>query len=79
VRFYEKRAQCAAARGGLGLAYTFEPYVAEQLRDGTLEVVLEPYAATVSGFFLYYPSRAQSSPALRLFVDVAKEVLLRRR
>ena len=63
---------------GLGLAYTFEPYVAGQLKDGTLRAVLERYASSVPGFFLYYPSRAQSSPALRLFVDVAKEVLRRR-
>ena len=33
--------------------------------------VLDAYAATVPGFFLYFPSRAQSSPALRLFVDAA--------
>jgi len=48
--------------------------VAEQLRTGRLKVVLEPYAPMVPGFFLYYPSRAQSSPALRLFVDVAREL-----
>jgi DNA-binding transcriptional LysR family regulator len=60
---------------GLGLAYTSEPAVAEDLRDGRLAVVLEGYAPTVPGYFLYYPSRAQSSPALRLFVEVAREVL----
>jgi len=65
------------AEAGLGLAYTFEPMVMEQLRAGRLERVLEPYAPKVPGFFLYYPSRAQSSPALRLFVDVAKELLVR--
>jgi DNA-binding transcriptional LysR family regulator len=63
------------AEQGLGLAYTFEPHVAEQLRAGRVKIVLEPYAPTVSGFFLCYPSRAQSSPALRLFVEVAREVL----
>jgi hypothetical protein len=31
--------------------------------------MLEPYAPLVPGFFLCCPSRAQSSPALRLFVD----------
>jgi len=36
--------------------------------------VLEAYAATVPGYFLYFPSRAQSSPALRLFVDAAREL-----
>ena len=50
--------------------------VAEQLRTGRLQRVLEAYAPKVPGFFLYYPSRAQSSPALWLFVDVAKELLV---
>jgi DNA-binding transcriptional LysR family regulator len=47
------------AEKGLGLAYTFEPSVADQLRDGRLKKVLEPYASAVPGFFLCYPSRAQ--------------------
>ena len=49
----------------------------EQLRTGRLQRVLEPYAPTVPGFFLYFPSRAQRSAPLRLFVETAKEVLLR--
>jgi DNA-binding transcriptional LysR family regulator len=63
------------AEHGLGLAFTFEPSVAKQLRAGRLKTVLEAYAPTVPGFFLCYPSRAQSSAALRQFVDVAKELL----
>jgi hypothetical protein len=39
--------------------------------------VLEPYAVTVPGFFLYYPSRARSSQALRLFIDAAKALSLK--
>lgn len=66
------------AKLGLGLAYMSEPYVADALGDGTLQVVLEQYAPTVPGLFLYYPNRAQRSPALRLFVEVAREVLSRR-
>ena len=62
------------AEQGMGLTYVFEPMAEEALREGRLEIVLEPYAATVPGFFLYYPSRAQSSPALRLFVAAAKEL-----
>lgn len=65
------------AERGLGLAYALEPILAQQLAEGRLQPVLEPYAPTVPGFYLYYPSRAQSSPALRLFVQVAKEVLTR--
>jgi DNA-binding transcriptional LysR family regulator len=63
------------AERGAGLAYALEPAVAEQLRSGRLQRVLEPYSPTVPGFFLYYPNRAQSSPALRLFVDTARELL----
>ena len=62
-------------KSGLGLAYVLEPTVESALREGTLRRVLEPYAVTVPGFFLYYPSRAQSSPAFKRFVEVAKEVL----
>jgi len=63
----------ALAEQGAGLTYVFEPAVAEALRKGRLRRVLEQYAPTVPGFFLYFPSRAQSSPALKAFVAVAKE------
>jgi DNA-binding transcriptional LysR family regulator len=64
----------ALAAEGLGLAYAFEPAVQEELRAGRLVRVLEAYAPTVPGFFLYYPSRAQRSGPLRLFVEAAKEL-----
>lgn len=69
------------AEQGLGLAYAMEPLVDEQLRKGRLRRVLEPYAPTVPGFFLFYPSRAQSSAPLRLFVETVRELTakLRRR
>lgn len=71
-------AMCARlAELGLGLAYAFEPMVVEPLRDGRLERVLERYAPTVPGFFLYFPSRAQRSAPLKLFVEAAKELALR--
>jgi DNA-binding transcriptional LysR family regulator len=70
----DSRLRISLAEEGMGLAYAMEPIVAEQLRKGRLRRVLEPYAATVPGFFLYFPSRAQSSPALRLFADAAKEL-----
>ncbi|SEU34598.1 LysR family transcriptional regulator [Stigmatella erecta] len=66
------------AEAGLGLMYTFEPTVEPLLKRGTLRLVLEPYAAWVDGFFLYFPSRAQVSPAFRAFVDVAREVTAER-
>jgi DNA-binding transcriptional LysR family regulator len=68
----------AMAERGLGLAYTFEPMIREQLRSGRLKLVLDAYAATVPGFFIYFPSRAQRSGPLRLFVEAAKELALQR-
>lgn len=62
------------AVAGVGLLYAFEPLIADELRSGRLRLVLEPYAASVPGFFLYFPSRAQVSPALRAFVSVAREM-----
>jgi DNA-binding transcriptional LysR family regulator len=65
------------AAQGLGLAYAFEPAVKEHLRTGRLLRVLEPYAPTVPGYFLYFPGTAQRSPVLRLFIDAAKELAVR--
>jgi DNA-binding transcriptional LysR family regulator len=65
------------AKLGLGLAYALEQMVIDELSSGQLQRVLEPFAPTVPGYFIYFPSRAQRSTPLRLFVDTAKELLLR--
>ncbi|HEX8697876.1 MAG TPA: LysR family transcriptional regulator [Myxococcaceae bacterium] len=65
----------ALAVQGVGLAYALEPAIQDHLQSGRLVRVLEDYAPEVPGFFLYYPSRAQRSGPLRLFVEVAREVL----
>ena len=61
------------AERGVGLAYVFEPLVRERIRAGRLRHVLQPYYAEEPGFFLYYPSRAQRSASLQLFVDTLRE------
>lgn len=66
------------AEQGLGLAYVFEPLVTEQLRAGRLRRVLEQFAPSVPGLYLYYPSRSQSSAPLRFFVETLREVHSRR-
>ena len=65
------------AAAGAGLAYAFEPAATELLRSGRLVVVLEAYAASVPGYFLYFPSRARRSAPLRLFIEAAKELAAR--
>jgi DNA-binding transcriptional LysR family regulator len=73
----DSQVMLSLAESGAGLTYAFEPTVREQLRAGRLRVVLEAYAPTVPGFFLYFPSRAQRSPPLRLFIEAAKELAVR--
>lgn len=62
------------AERGLGLAYAMEPLVMDSLEAGTLQRVLEPYAPEVPGFFLYFPSRAQRTPALARFVETVQDL-----
>ncbi len=73
----DSQVMLSLAESGAGLTYAFEPMVREQLRTGRLKVVLDAYAPTVPGFFLYFPSRAQRSPPLRLFIEAAKELAVR--
>jgi DNA-binding transcriptional LysR family regulator len=70
----DSRVMLSVAEAGAGLMYAFEPEAQEHLRTGRLKVVLEAYAPTVPGFFLYFPSRAQRSGPLRLFVGAAREL-----
>src|SRR6202142_1747806 len=57
----DARLNASLAEQGLGLVYALEPMVIEQLRTRRLKVVLERYAPTVPGFFLYFPSVARRS------------------
>lgn len=58
---------------GLGLAYVMEPLIEAQLKKGTLRRVLDDFAATVPGFYLYFPSRSQRSLPLRRFIETVRE------
>lgn len=64
----------ALALAGHGLLYTLEPMIADDLARGRLRTVLDAYAPSVPGLFLYFPSRAQVSPALRALIAVAREL-----
>lgn len=57
---------------GQGIIYSSENLISESLKAGKLEIVLSQYASTSAGFYLYYPSRAQVSTKLRLFIDFLK-------
>jgi DNA-binding transcriptional LysR family regulator len=62
-----------AAIAGMGLAQVPAPIAADALKAGKLLPVLEPFAPTVPGVFLYYPGRRQILPKLRAFIDHIKD------
>ena len=61
-----------AAIQGAGLAQVPGPLAAAPLADGRLEALLEPFAVTTPGVFLYHPGRLQVLPKLRAFIEHVK-------
>jgi DNA-binding transcriptional LysR family regulator len=58
-----------AAAEGVGVAYVVETHAQSLLAAGALEPLLEDYAPTFPGFFLYYPSRRHVPAPLKLFAQ----------
>lgn len=65
----------AAARGGAALAHLLLPLAQADLRAGRLESVLDRWLPPYDGLYLYYPSRYQVPPKLRVFIDFLKNRL----
>ncbi|MBN8801657.1 MAG: LysR family transcriptional regulator [Stenotrophomonas acidaminiphila] len=61
------------AIAGLGLAQVFEAAAAEDLAAGRLLRLLDAWQPPFPGFHLYYPSREQLAPKLRVFVDFMRD------
>src|SRR5579875_1632770 len=62
-----------AALDGVGLLHTMEVFVREHIATGRLVGVLEEWLPPYDGFYLYYPSRYQVPPKLRVFIDFLRE------
>jgi DNA-binding transcriptional LysR family regulator len=65
--------QMHAALGGLGFCMTFEGFVRDLIKAGSLVSVLDDWCPPYPGPFLYYPSRRQPPPALSAFVAFVAE------
>lgn len=61
-----------AALEGLGVAFLPEQEFAPHIEDGRLVRVLEDWCAPFEGYYLYYPSRRQPSPAFSLVLDALR-------
>jgi DNA-binding transcriptional LysR family regulator len=64
--------QLAAARAGLGIVHTFEGFVAPSVKHMELVLILDDWAETFTGPFLYYASRRHMPGPLRAFVDFVR-------
>ena len=58
-----------AAIDGVGLAFMSDELAAPHLKSGALVRVLDDWCPPFPGFFLYYPSQRQLSPALAALIE----------
>jgi DNA-binding transcriptional LysR family regulator len=61
-----------AALAGYGIAYVPEDIVAAFIAAGRLRVILDDWSPNFAGYYLYYPSRRQNSPAFKVVVDALR-------
>jgi DNA-binding transcriptional LysR family regulator len=69
----DSTATLQGALAGLGLAYVLEAQAAEHLAAGQLQSVLDDWLAPADRYYLYYSSRAQLPPKLRVLIDFLRE------
>lgn len=67
-----------AALGGMGIAFLPEDEVLQHLREGHLIRLLEDWCPPFPGYYLYYPSRRQPSPAFTLVLEALRLTQVRR-
>lgn len=61
-----------AALAGVGLAFLPQDLVAEHLASGRLVSLMRDWCPVFPGLHAYYPSRRQSSRALRLVIEAIR-------
>ena len=70
----ESRSLIALVRRGAGLMYGPEPLLLPFVESGEVRLVLEAWAPSGPGFFIYYSSRRQLPTGLRLLIDIVREI-----
>ncbi|WP_455275024.1 LysR family transcriptional regulator [Rhizobium herbae] len=72
LTFNTSYAMIDAAVQSYGIAYVPENLVERQLVSGELVQVLDDWTPLFSGYYLYYPSRRQNSPAFKVVVEALR-------
>lgn len=57
---------------GYGIAYVPEDLVEAHIAEGRLQAVLDNWSKPFTGYHLYYPSRRQMSPAMKVIIDALR-------
>ncbi|MFS8048082.1 LysR family transcriptional regulator [Rhizobium sp. BR 314] len=70
----ESHAAIGFGLSGVGIIYGAEPVLRPYLDRGSLKVVLNDWASMGSGFHAYYSGRHQVPNALRLLIDLIREI-----
>lgn len=72
LTFNGSYAQVDAALSNYGLAYLPESIAQPHIASGKLVQALDDWSPMFSGYYLYYPSRRQNSPAFSVIVDALR-------
>jgi len=72
LTFNTSPAIAQAALDGMGVAFLPEDELSPHLEEGRLIRVLEDWCPPFPGYYLYYPSRRQPSPAFALLVEALR-------
>ncbi len=70
--FNTSYAMIDAAATGYGIAYVPEDLVEQHIASSRLVQVLDDWSPKFAGYYLYYPSRRQNSPAFKIVVDALR-------
>ena len=72
LTFNNSYAMVDAALNDFGIAYLPENIVADHIKSGALVVVLNEWSPLFEGYYIYYPSIRQNSPALKMIIDALR-------
>lgn len=72
LTFNTSYAMIDAAVSGYGIAYVPESLVVDEIASSRLVQILDEWSPMFPGYYLYYPSRRQNSPAFKVIVDALK-------
>ncbi|WP_336002832.1 LysR family transcriptional regulator [Acinetobacter pittii] len=66
------RLQLKAGLDGLGIVWLPTVMVKDEIQKGNLVTILKDWDMSYSGYYMYYPSRRESSPLFRLLVEALR-------